>query len=120
MLLSAGQFNSMQGLLKHWLEQQRFHGLLMRSPHFDIMLNVMKWYNQHLAACEPTSSAMLLSAGHFNSMQGLVKRWLEQQSSHGLPMQPCLADIMTILGQVSLVLRPWPISSSCPMHCYSG
>ena len=94
MLLSAGHFNSMQGLLKRWLEQQGFLGLLMHSPHFNIMLNFMKWYCQHLAACEPTSSAMLLSAGHFNSMQGLLKRWLEQQSFHGLLMQPCLFDKM--------------------------
>ena len=89
MLLSSGQLNSMQGLLKRWLEQQSFLGLLMHSPHFDMMLNFMKRYCQHLAACEPTSSAMLLSSGQLNSMQGLLKQWLEQHSFHGLLMQPC-------------------------------
>ena len=89
MLLSAGQLNSMQGLLKHWLEQRTFRGLLMCSPHFDMMLIFMKWHCQHMAACKPSSSAMLLSAGHFTSMQGLLKHWLEQRSFHGLLMQPC-------------------------------
>ena len=95
MLLSSGQINSMQGLLKQWLEQQSFRGLLMCSPHFDIMLNLMKLYYQHLAACEPTSSAMLLSAAQFNSMQGLLKHWVQQRSFHGLLMQPCHFDIMS-------------------------
>ena len=81
----------------------------MQPCHFDIVSHFMKWYCQHSAACEPTSLAMLLSAGHFSSMQGLLKHWLEQQSFHSLLMQPCLSDIMTILGQASLALHPWPI-----------